>query len=189
MIRLFAALAIPGDIGEALQRLQHGLPGARWRPREGLHLTVRFVGEVAETVADDFDAELGQIRSGPFEMSLAGVGSFGEAGSVSAVWAGARTNESLKALAASCERAARRAGLPRERRAFRPHVTLAYLNRGAPEAAARWLPRHNLFASAPFTIDRFGLYSSSLGRQGSTYRLERSYPLGRLPARASGAGR
>ncbi|MGH6987256.1 MAG: RNA 2',3'-cyclic phosphodiesterase [Caulobacteraceae bacterium] len=189
MIRLFAALAIPGDIGVALQRLQHGLPGARWRPREGLHLTIGFVGEVAETMADDFDAELAQIRSEPFEMSLAGVGCFGEAGSVSAVWAGARTNESLKALAASCERAARRAGLARERRLFRPHVTLAYLNRGAPEAAARWIQSHNLFSSPPFIIERFGLYSSSLGRQGSTYRLERSYPLGRLPVRAGGAVR
>ena len=51
MIRLFAALAVPEDIGEGLARRQQGLPGARWRPLEALHITLRFMGEVREDVA------------------------------------------------------------------------------------------------------------------------------------------
>src|SRR3954468_20100420 len=42
MIRLFAALAVPPEIGAALQARQHGIDGARWRPLEALHVTLRF---------------------------------------------------------------------------------------------------------------------------------------------------
>ena len=58
MIRLFAALAIPEDIAQDLVARQDRLPGARWRPPEAFHITLRFVGDVAENVAADLDAEL-----------------------------------------------------------------------------------------------------------------------------------
>ena len=79
MIRLFAALSIPEDIGLALARRQHGIDNARWRPLDALHVTLRFFGEVREDVARDLDAELVQIRSGPFEIAFQGAGAFGEA--------------------------------------------------------------------------------------------------------------
>ena len=48
MIRLFAALAAPPEIGRALQARQTGIEGARWRPLEALHVTLRFYGEVRQ---------------------------------------------------------------------------------------------------------------------------------------------
>ena len=48
MIRLFAALPIPFDVAETLARRQSGLPGARWRPVEALHVTLAFYGDVDE---------------------------------------------------------------------------------------------------------------------------------------------
>ena len=42
MLRLFTALALPVDIAEALSRRQSGLPGARWRPVDHLHITLAF---------------------------------------------------------------------------------------------------------------------------------------------------
>ena len=79
MIRLFAALALPPDIAEGLIRRQHGLPGARWRPAEALHITLRFFGELSEPVAADLDEALGAIRMTRFEVGLQGAGAFGEA--------------------------------------------------------------------------------------------------------------
>ncbi len=178
MIRLFAAVAIPEDIREALVRRQNGLPGARWRPPESFHITLRFVGEVAETVADDLDGELSTIGGGPFEATLAGVGSFGEGDDLHAVWAGVEATAPLKQLAARCESAARRAGLKPDKRAWRPHVTLAYLRHAEPARVAAWIQGHNLLKSPPFRIASFGLYSSWLSGEGSSYRLEREYPLG-----------
>lgn len=178
MIRLFAAVAIPPEIAEGLQRRQQGLPGARWRPLDAMHITLRFFGETPEPVAADLDAELARLPGRPFELELEGVGSFGEGGEVRAVWAGVAESEPLRVLAGRCESAARRAGLKPESRAYKPHVTLAYLKRAEPGRAAAWVQGHNLLKSPPFRVDRFGLYSSWLSNEGSRYDLEREYRLG-----------
>ena len=178
MIRLFAAIAIPPEIGEGLARRQQGLPGARWRPLETLHVTLRFFGEISEPVAADLDAELATIPGKPFELQLQSVGTFGEGADVHAVWAGVADSEPLRVLTGRCEAAARRAGLKGETRLYHPHVTLAYLRRADPGQAAAWVQGHNLLKSPPFRVDRFGLYSSWLSSDGSRYDLEREYRLG-----------
>ncbi len=177
MIRLFAALPVPEDIGEALQRRQQGLPGARWRSLEALHVTLRFFGEVREDVADDLDAELSTLTGPPIDVALEGAGAFGEAEDIHAVWAGVAENPALRQLAARCEAAARRVGLKPEQRAYRPHVTLAYLRHPDPARVAAWIQGHNLLKSPPWRAASFGLYSSHHGPDGSVYRLEREYLL------------
>jgi 2'-5' RNA ligase len=175
MIRLFAAIAVPEEIGEGLARRQQGIPGARWRPTESLHITLRFAGEIAETLADDFDAALSGVAGEAFDVRLAGVGSFGDGLDIHAVWAGVEDGAPLRRLAARCETAARRAGLKPETRAWKPHVTLAHLNRPEPVRVAAWIQGHNLLTSPPFRVASFGLYSSWNTDRGSVYRLERSY--------------
>lgn len=177
MIRLFAAIAAPPEIGEGLARRQQGLPGARWRPLETLHVTLRFFGEVSEPVASDLDAELSLVASAPFDLVLEGVGSFGEGRDLRAVWAGVAASEPLRQLAGRCEAAARRAGLKPDLRTHHPHVTLAYLKRADPGRVATWVQAHNLLRSPPFRVGGFGLYSSWLTAEGSRYDLEREYPL------------
>ncbi len=178
-LRLFAALDLPDDVAERLLALMKGVPGARWRPRENLHLTLRFFGEIAEPVADDIDAELALIAEAnpPFELQLKAAGSFGGA-EPHALWIGAAQSPALTKLAADCERAARRAGLKPEPRKFMPHVTLAHLN-GAPLDRVRaFESRLGLFETRPFRADSFGLYSSQTRRSApSLYRLEADYPL------------
>ncbi len=178
MIRLFAAIALPEGIGAERARRQQGLPGARWRPLEALHITLRFFGEMDEARADDLDAELGAIVLPSVTVVLEGVGSFQDGDDIHAVWAGVAENDGLRRLAARCETAARRAGLAPDRRAWRPHVTLAYLKRAEPRRVAAWIQSHNLLKSPPFVAGDFGLYSSRLGGDGASYTLERTYPLG-----------
>jgi len=177
MIRLFAAIAIPEDIGEGLTRRQNGLPGARWRPTEAFHITLRFAGEISEAVADDLDAELSAISGEALALELQGVGSFQDGDDIHAVWAGVADNPALSRLAARCESAARRAGLAPDKRVWRPHVTLAYLRHAEPARVAAWIQGHNLLKSPPFRVTTFGLYSSHLGGEGARYALEREYPL------------
>jgi 2'-5' RNA ligase len=178
MIRLFAAIAIPDEIAAGLVRRQRGLPGARWRPVETFHITLRFFGEVSEARADDIDAELGRVPGDRLLLALEGVGSFQEGEAIRAVWAGVAENPALRALAARCETAARRAGLKPERRSWRPHVTLAYLRSAEPTRVAAWIQGHNLLKSPQFDVDGFGLYSSWLGDDAASYRLEQAYRLG-----------
>ena len=178
MVRLFAALSIPPDVAETLKRRQSGLPGAKWRPEEALHVTLAFYGETDERTADAVASELTRVTGDPFDIELTGVGAFGEGHRTHAIWAGVAANERLSVLAGRCRAAGERAGLTLEARAYRPHVTLAYLKPQAdPDRIGAWITGHNLLHSPPFRIDRFGLYTSVLTRDGSQYALEREYPL------------
>jgi 2'-5' RNA ligase len=178
LIRLFAAVPVAPEIAEDLREWQTGVDGARWRPEEALHVTLRFFGEVSEKTATDLDTELSAITVDPFGLELKGAGSFGEGHKARAIWAGVAESEPLRRLAAKCEKAARRAGLEPENRAYKPHVTLAYLKRAETEGVTGWVARHNLAVLPPFRVTWFGLYSSQLSPSGSRYELEREYPLG-----------
>lgn len=126
MPRLFTALTLPPDVAEVLERRQSGLPGARWRPLEALHVTLAFYGEAPDRQADDLASELERITGGPFEILLSGVGAFGDAHRSHTLWAGVvMPNEPLSVLGGRCRTAGERAGLVMERRNYRPHVTLA----------------------------------------------------------------
>ena len=177
MIRLFAALAVPPEIGRVLQARQSGIEGARWRPLEALHITLRFYGEIRQDVARDLDTELMGVSGRPFSIRLEGAGSFADGDGINAVWAGVADSPELRRLAEACETAARRAGLKPEKRAYRPHVTLAYLRRPDPAQVAAWIQANNLLKSPEIAIDRFGLYSSHMGNEVSHYRLEAEYRL------------
>ena len=177
MIRLFAAVAVPPELGKGLQHRQSGLAGARWRPLEAFHITLRFFGELREDVADDLHLELERLSAAPMTLELEGVGSFGEGPDLHAVWAGVKENPALRRLAKACETAARRAGLAADGRAYRPHVTLAYLRHPDPAEVAAWLSANALLKSPPFEVTRFGLYASQLLSGGSQYQLEQIYRL------------
>lgn len=178
MIRLFAALSLPPGIAAALTRRQTGVENARWRTPESLHVTLRFFGDVREDVARDLDSELAGIDVAPFEIVLEGAGSFGDGADVHAIWAGVEESEPLRRLADACETAARRAGLKPEKRRYKPHVTLAYLKHADPVEVGQWVQANNLLKSPPIPVESFGLFSSTLGREGAHYRLEAEYPLG-----------
>lgn len=175
-LRLFLAIPLPDTVCERLLQLRCELAGALWREADQYHLTLRFIGEVDEAVARDIDIELGRIRASPFELSLAGAGSFGGR-EPSALWAGVAACPELERLARACERAVRDAGRAPETRRWRAHVTLAYL-RGTGEAdVARFLSQVGEFRTRPFRVDHFCMYSSHATRGGSRYVEQAVYPL------------
>jgi RNA 2',3'-cyclic 3'-phosphodiesterase len=175
-MRLFVALALPDVIAEHLALLQAGVPGAHWQTREQLHLTLRFIGDVDGRDAAATDDALSLIEAPKFSLALKGVGEFGGK-TPHALWAGVRDKEPVAFLQRKIETALQRAGLPPERRKFVPHVTLARL-RGSPRGrVVDFLADHALYASAPFDVEGFILYSSVLTPNGSLYRAERAYRL------------
>ncbi len=176
MLRLFAALPVPEDVADMLVPLQKNLAGASWRPVANFHVTLRFFGNVSRDLAVDLDEEIAGIAPPPIQLAIDGVGWFGRREPRS-VWARVLATDSLTTLAGACERAARRVGLPAERRRFIPHITLAYCHGTLLDEAMAWTERHQGLAAGPWTADRFHLYSSHLGRGPSVYTAEADYPL------------
>ena len=178
MLRLFAAVAVPHETALLLRERQTGLREAKWRPDEAFHITLRFFGEVQERAAEDLDSALGAIAIPRFDLALEGAGRFGDEAHMRAVWAGVAHSDPLHRLAGKCETAGRRAGLAAQSRAYKPHVTLAYLPRLAdPGAVAAWTLANAALKAPPFPVEAFGLYSSWSTAEGSRYELERRYPL------------
>jgi 2'-5' RNA ligase len=177
MVRLFVALDLPADIRERLARMCAGVPGARWLPADNLHLTLRFIGEVDQGVADDLDAALGQISVSPFEIALDGVGTFGKGRKARALWVGLEACPPLARLQAKVEAAVNAAGIPVEERKFTPHITLARLKAPPKGKLNAFVMDNDAFRAGPIPADRFQLYSSFLSASGAIHTVEASYPL------------
>ncbi|MDP6343538.1 MAG: RNA 2',3'-cyclic phosphodiesterase [Alphaproteobacteria bacterium] len=177
MHRLFVAIEIPEGVKDGLTALCGGVDGARWRQREQMHLTLRFIGEVDGAVARDIDDTLRGIRAPAFSLTLQGTGFFADRTRARVLWAGVREERPLKQLHDKIERALADIGLEPERRRFRPHVTLARLSDVPRVEAEGYAARHGEYASGEFTVDRFMLFSSYLARDGAIYTPEAEYPL------------
>ena len=184
MPRLFTALEIPRDAALSLSLLRGGLPGARWIDVENYHLTLRFFGDIEGHVADEIVEALDRVDRPSFQLTLSGVGAFGQK-KPHAVWAGVTPSPEMKALQAEIERLSQRLGLPSDPRKFPPHVTLARLRNTSPLDVAHYLSARGNFATVPFRVGRFVLMSSRDSVGGGPYLVEEAWPLNGADARAA----
>ena len=177
MHRLFVAIRPPEPIRDLLIDAMDDTPDFRWQDDGQLHLTLRFVGEVDRPLAEDLAAALGQIRAPAFDLRIAGTGRFEQRNS-GALWAAVEPRPPVAALAAKIERTCVAVGLEPERRAFRPHITLARWKGRRTREVERFLTRRAGLASEPWTVAEFTLFESHLSRHGAHYEEVASYPLG-----------
>ena len=176
MHRLFVAIRPPEAIRDLLIDVMDDGADFRWQSDEQLHLTLRFIGEVERPLANDLALAMAGLRSPAFELRLSGLGTFNHR-SGGAIWAGVEPPEPVKELAAKIERICQSVGLPAERRAFRPHITLARW-KGPRSREARAFLDGRAVASPPFQVEYVILYESRLSRHGAHYEEVESFPLG-----------
>lgn len=183
-MRLFIEAALESraldDVWSAGERLrrQSTFPDkvVRWVKREAMHLTLRFLGEVEESRAQDVAGALSELRDdGRFALRVVEVGSFGGR-RPRVIWAGfARDDgfERLQALRRRLDDALVGAGFETEPGEFRPHLTLGRVRRQA--TAAELGSIRSAVAAAPSleissAVDRVALVESRLLRDGPQYR-------------------
>ena len=190
-MRLFVGLALPDNIRARLSALKGGLKDARWVAPENLHLSLRFIGEVAGLpspkrslgsaqaggTVDDIDQALQTVSAKTFALSLSGLGAFDRRGRVHAIWAGVEKSDALARLRDSVESALVRSGLEPEHRKFTPHVTVVRMKKGSASEAGQFLEVHHGFSAGPMTIRHFTLFESHLGHGGAHYVALADYPL------------
>lgn len=176
MHRLFVALRPPPAIRQQLLALMGGVLGARWQDDDQLHITLRYIGEVPTPVAEDVAAALGGVHAAPLALRLNGVGCFDKHDRPNALWAGIAPLDAITRLHKKIDHALVRIGLASEARAYRPHITLARLNRNAGPVDG-FLAAHAALSSAPFEIGHMTLFESHLGGEGPSYEAIGRWPL------------
>jgi RNA 2',3'-cyclic 3'-phosphodiesterase len=178
VIRTFVAIFPPQDVREALFRAAQDMPSNRdFRlvGQEKIHLTLKFLGDVAEEDLDMVDKALQPISSDhdPFEVSTSGFGAFPSAKRASILWSGVEQgSEHLRALAEGVENLLAPAGFERESRPYVPHLTLGRARSrrtkpGSPEPSPPTLR---------FTVSSIDLVMSAPGKNGVTYSTLATYP-------------
>lgn len=178
MIRTFAAIALPEDIRARLEVLQHMLPLPRRIAPENFHITLVFMGDLAEDQLADVDAAFRGLRAPAFELRLSGVGLFG-GNRPRNVWAGVAPEPRLDHLQRKVFNAASGAGVELGARRFTPHVTLAHLNPAKVDLVRLEgaIVAESGFETDPFTVREFTLFSSRRSGNGMVYEPLESYPL------------
>ena len=128
-MRLFIALDIDDAIRERITRFVEGgagfAPDARWAKPESLHVTLKFIGEQPETALEPIKQALSAIDASGTEIQFRGYGFFPTAKSPRVFWIGMDAGPQLATLAAAIDDKMSGLGIPKEDRAFSPHLTLA----------------------------------------------------------------
>jgi 2'-5' RNA ligase len=178
-MRLFAAVPLPAEAYEvAAARLRAlrelGWP-VRWVREEGLHLTLKFFGEVTTDRLDTIVEMLEFCAQGlkPITLAVTGAGVFPHARVPRVIRLDVSPAPELELLQDRIERGGEGIGFPPEGRPFHPHITLGRVREGhrLPPGALEELMRP--VARAPFVADRMVLFESRLGPRGPHY-LERA---------------
>jgi RNA 2',3'-cyclic 3'-phosphodiesterase len=187
-VRLFVAIVPPAralaELAEAVAPLRAARPELRWTTEADWHLTLAFLGEVADRVLPDLTIRLerASARHPARRLAICGGGAFPRPRRASVVWAGIQSDVGLGPLAASVAAGARRAGAPPpdEGRRYRAHLTLARCR--AQADVVELTSALAGFAGSPWVADFVRLIRSNPGGE------PRYEDLGRWPLKPSPGG-
>jgi 2'-5' RNA ligase len=189
-MRLFIALDIDHAIRERISLYLDGVrgfaPDARWMNPESLHVTLKFIGEQPEPAVEQINDALSTIAARAMQIHFRGYGFFPTANSARVFWIGIEAGPKLASLAAAIDDKTAALGVPKEDRAFSPHLTLARGRRGSSSGSLRsqksdvpnrtfeGLQKKLAVRPAPefgtMTPREFFLYQSQLSPKGSKYK-------------------
>jgi 2'-5' RNA ligase len=186
-MRLFIALDLDDGIRRRIARFIEGVSGfasdARWVKPASMHVTLKFIGEQPEIAVDPMKQALSKITASTMEIRFRGTGFFPTAKSPRVFWVGIEAGPELAALSAAIDDQVAMLGIPKEDRAFTPHLTLArgLGGSGSPRMRTEDAPNRTFHPlqeklsarPAPefgtMTAREFFLYQSELWREGSKY--------------------
>jgi 2'-5' RNA ligase len=185
VIRCFVAIPLPPEVISGIARIQKRLRelelDASWPAVQGLHLTLKFLGNVEEVRVPEVAAALQRVVEGRGELELLvrGVGAFPRLSDPRVVWVGVDGGSGLADLQSAIEKRLTALGYPREERPFRPHLTAARVrSRRNVARLIRFLEVEAVDLGA-FHADRVHLYQSLLRPEGAEYRVLETAALGR----------
>ncbi|HKT11793.1 MAG TPA: RNA 2',3'-cyclic phosphodiesterase [Terriglobia bacterium] len=181
-MRAFIAIELPESIREALRREQARFrdicPDARWTRPEGIHLTLKFLGEISAPQEAEVKNALSRMeRFEKFTVRVQGFGFFPSTKRPRVFWAGLDAPPELARMAAEVEIALAPLGFPPENREFKPHLTLARFKvpRPQPRLEALLAVQSDPHLGT-FEVSEFFLWESRLLPGGAEYHKMARFP-------------
>jgi 2'-5' RNA ligase len=174
-VRLFVALEIPAEVRANLAALLDSLRAIsrepKWVRPENLHVTLKFLGEVADAKINTVRTALGGTRSEqPVSLEFRGLGFFPNAKHPRVFWAGMEASSNLKKLANDIDAALEKCGIPLETREFSPHLTLARFERpNLPGNLRAAIAENSQREFGKLHTNEFHLIQSKLKPSGAEY--------------------
>jgi 2'-5' RNA ligase len=176
--RVFCAVELPPQVraraAEHAARLRERSTEVRasWPRTDNLHLTLKFLGEIAQARVGALSNAASRAAKSiqPFDLTLEGAGAFPPRGSPRVLWLGINDSSGgLVRLQSQLEDECEAEGFAREERPFHPHLTLARIRapQGARELAR--LHRETGFVAIEFPVTELVVMRSELGPGGSRY--------------------
>lgn len=177
-MRAFIAVEIPEAIKEGMAAVQARLRSAGvdagWSRPAGIHLTLKFLGEVGEERVPEIMQALALALIGTkrFRLCIEGVGTFPNPASARVVWLGVTGDvDKLVAVQAAVEQAVVGLGLEPDCRPYTPHLTLGRIRKiHKRDAWLKGLAAIGDFKLPGFDVTAASLIRSKLGPTGATYR-------------------
>jgi 2'-5' RNA ligase len=182
-MRIFVGIEIPSDIRqrirELIEVLQRGAAPIRWSRVDGMHITLKFIGDAPAEKVDQIKVALQAVSPvGPVSIRIQGAGYFPSERAPRVVWLGVQADPQLAELAEHLEQGLVPLGVPKEDRLFAPHLTIGRLRTPAPIPAVRELLRQREpLDLGAFTAREFCLYDSQRLPDGSIYKRLARFPL------------
>jgi 2'-5' RNA ligase len=185
-MRTFIAVEITGETATAmteyLEHLRRHPAKVRWSRPDQMHLTLKFLGEIQESVAGTVSEALKALAAGssPFQAELKGLGGFPNLKRPNVLWAGVTDGAAeLVALAEQVEREMESLGFKREGRPFRPHLTLGRvkLNKDLGAVCAQ-MEKDAGRSFGVFPVGEMVLFKSVLSPSGADYTALGRFKLG-----------
>ncbi len=181
-IRAFIAIPLPGSLLERLAALQRKLErqipdrSVRWVRAEGIHLTLKFLGDTPTEKLPDIEQALAAVaRHVPTSSFTVGeLGCFPNPRRPRVVWVGVQEPTGrLAALQGAVEEVMTPLGYPPEGRGFTPHLTLGRVHRKASRSdvaqVGEAVVNTTVGTLAEVSVERFALIRSLLKPTGAEY--------------------
>jgi len=177
-IRTFVAVEINATVRyqaeQLIKRLQAAPTDIKWVEPGNLHLTLKFLGDVAAEEAVGVCNAVGRAAEqvAPFDIELRGAGAFPNVRRPRTLWLGTGSGrEPLEALYERLESALRKLGFRRESRRFHAHLTIGRVRHGGSRTTelAELISQHEEFSAGRTTVRELVTFSSQLDRAGPTY--------------------
>ena len=176
MPRLFVGLDLPTDVQNQLSANSGGLDGARWISPQDFHITLRFIGDIDNHIADEIDQQLHRLRHEVFTLRSSSLEVFGGRNPRS-LCLGIEPEPALTRLQRKIDTAVRSLTGRTDQKKYTPHITLARFRHVQPPELAQFISGLGQPRVRPVEYTQFHLFSARDSVGGGPYRIEASYPL------------